>query len=74
MGLTENGKNPEQHSCYLSVSTVDALFQELHNRQLDVSPLRLDNHDGQTYQVFLLRAPDGLCFCFSQKQETSGEA
>ncbi len=72
MGLAENGGNPEEHSCYLSVSTVDGLFQELQKRQLDVSPIRLDVHDGQTYRVFFLRAPDGLCFCFGQKQETSG--
>jgi len=72
MGLTENGGNPEEHSCYLPVSTVDALFQELQNRQLDVSPIRLDGHGGQTYRVFFLRAPDGLCFCFGQKQETPG--
>ncbi len=72
MGLVENGENPKDHSCYLSVSTVDALFQELQKRQLDVSPLRLDDHGGQTYRVFFLRAPDGLCFCFGQKQEISG--
>ena len=71
MGLAENGGNPEEHSCYLSVSTLDALFQELQNRQLDISPLRLDDHEGQPYRVFFLRDPDGLCFCFGQKQETS---
>ncbi len=69
MGLTENGGNPEDHSCYLSVNDVDAHFQELQNRQLDVSPLRLDDNGGQTYRVFFLRAPDGLCFCFGQKAE-----
>jgi lactoylglutathione lyase len=72
MGLAENGGNPEDHSCYLSVSTLDGLFLELQNRQLDVSPIRLDVHEGQTHRVFFLRAPDGLCFCFGQKQETSG--
>jgi lactoylglutathione lyase len=71
MGLAENGRNPEEYSCYLSVSIIDALFQELQNRQLDISPLRLDGHGDQTYRVFFLRAPDGLCFCFGQKQETS---
>ncbi len=74
MGLAENGKNPEEHSCYLSVSTVDVLFQELQNKQLHVSPLRLDDHGDQIYRVFFLRAPDGLCFCFGQKQETPGDA
>lgn len=74
MGLAENGGNPEEHSCYLSVSTIDALFQELQSRQLDVSPIRLDGHEGQTHRVFFLRAPDGLCFCFGQKQETPGNS
>lgn len=74
MGLAENGGNPEEHSCYVSISSVDRLFQELQNRQLDVSPIRLDVHDGQSYRIFFLRAPDGLCFCFGQKQETSGQA
>ncbi len=72
MGLAENGGNPEDHSCYLSTNTVDVLFQELQNKQLDVSPMRLDVHEGQTHRVFFLRAPDGLCFCFGQKQEKSG--
>jgi len=72
MGLAENGGNPQEHSCYLSVSAVDALLQELQNKQLDVSPMRLDVHEDQTYRVFFLRAPDGLCFCFGEKQETSG--
>ena len=74
MGLEENGGNPEEHSCYLSVSMVDALWQELQNRQLDVSPLRGDIHEGQSHRVFFLRAPDGLCFCFGQKQEPSEKA
>ncbi|MDQ2714070.1 MAG: VOC family protein [Chloroflexota bacterium] len=70
MGLAENGGNPEDHSCYLSVSAVEVLFQELQNKQLDISPIRLDVHEGHTNRVFFLRAPDGLCFCFGQKQET----
>ncbi len=74
MGLAENGGNPDENSCYLSVGNVDVLFQELQNKQLDVSPIRLDLHEAQTYRVFFLRAPDGLCFCFGQKQETSGIA
>src|SRR5579872_484971 len=38
MGLEENGGNPEEHSCYLSISAVDGFFQELQKKQLDVSP------------------------------------
>lgn len=70
MGLTENGGNPEDNSCYLSVSNLDALYQELQKQQLDVSAIRLDVDEGRTNQVFFLRAPDGLCFCFGQKQNT----
>lgn len=74
MGLEENGGNPEEESCYLAVNDVNALYQELQNKQLDISAMRVDVHEAQTHRVFFLRAPDGLCFCFGQKQKTSEEA
>jgi catechol 2,3-dioxygenase-like lactoylglutathione lyase family enzyme len=66
LGLTENGGNPEEHSCAISVSDIDVLYQELHALQLDLSEIRPDRQGNQTYRVFFLRAPDGLCFCFNQ--------
>ena len=66
--LAENGGEPEQASCYVAVRDVEGLHQELAAQRLDVSAIRLDQYGGQTYRVFFLRAPDGLCYCLGQKQ------
>jgi lactoylglutathione lyase len=67
LGLTENGGNPEEHSCVIAVNDLDGLYQELHAHQLDLSAIRPETHDNQPLRIFFLRAPDGLCFCFSQR-------
>src|SRR2546421_586929 len=64
--LAENGGDPEQASCYISVSDVDRMFEELRDRGLDLSAIRTDNHNNQNYRVFFVRAPDGLCYCLGQ--------
>ena len=67
LGLSENGEDPEQASCYLNVRDVDAIWAEFRAKGLDVSsepgPMA---HDGKHYRVFFLRDPDGLCYCISQ--------
>ena len=67
LGLTENGGNPQEHSCVITVNDLDGLYQELHTHQLDLSAIRQETHNDQHLRIFFLRAPDGLCFCFSQR-------
>jgi predicted enzyme related to lactoylglutathione lyase len=67
MRLAENGGDPEQASCYMSVSDVDAAFQELWERGANPSQIRKDEHGGKSYRVFFVRAPDGLCYCLGQQ-------
>lgn len=66
-GLAENGGNPEEHSCVIAINDLDGMYEELHAQHLDVSPIRHETHDGQLLRIFFLRAPDGLCYCFSQR-------
>ena len=66
--LAENGGDPTQASCYIETSDVDAARAELEGKNLDISALRVDNYGGNTYRVFFVRAPDGLCYCLGQKQ------
>jgi lactoylglutathione lyase len=73
LALTENGGNPEDHSYAISVSNVDELHQELRTQSLDISDIRFDTYGNQTYRVFFLRAPDGLCFCFTQPAQDNSE-
>jgi lactoylglutathione lyase len=74
LALAENGGNPEDHSYAISVSDIDGLHRELRTQSLDISDIRLDTHGNQTYRVFFLRAPDGLCFCFTQPAQDKGES
>lgn len=67
--LAQNGGDPEQASCYISVSDVDAAFQELWDRGVNPTEIRTDEHDGRRYRVFFVRAPDGLCYCLGQPAE-----
>ena len=65
--LAQNGGDPEQASCYISVRDVDALHRELRDRGAGVSDQVSDmEHDGKTYRVLWLRDPDGLCYCMGQ--------
>jgi lactoylglutathione lyase len=73
LGLTENGGNPEEQSCAISVSDVDGLHQDLRVQSLALSDIRLDTYDNHPFRVFFLRAPDGLCFCFTQPAQEQSE-
>lgn len=66
IGLAINGADPEQASAYFGVSDVEALRNELDAQGTDLSPLRVDDHDGKKYRVFFAREPHGVCFCFGQ--------
>lgn len=66
IGLTRNGDDPEQASCYFGVSDVEALHAELTGKGIEPSALRVDNHNGKKYRVFFAQEPFGVCFCFGQ--------
>ena len=62
--LAQNGRDPEQASCYIGVSDVDALHRELCERGAPVADTVADmEHGGRAYRVIWLRDPDGLCYC-----------
>ena len=67
IGLTVNGGDPEQASCYIAVDNVELARQELLDQQAHVTELRLDRQGDSTYRVFFLRDDEGLCFCLGSK-------
>jgi lactoylglutathione lyase len=71
IGLAVNGLDPEQASCYFSVSDVEALRQELEEKGIEPSPLRVDDYGGKKYRVFFAQEPFGVCFCFGQLEGAS---
>ena len=66
IGLQKNDADPEQASCYFSVSDVDALRAEYAARHVEPSPIRVDEYNGKSYRVFFAKEPYGVCFCFGQ--------
>jgi predicted enzyme related to lactoylglutathione lyase len=67
IGLTENGQDPEQASCYFAVSDVEGLRRELEAKGIDPTSIRVDEHGGKQYRVCFAREPYGVCFCFGQE-------
>jgi hypothetical protein len=65
--LAENGRDPEQASCYVEVSDPDAARAELAVSGVNISDLRLDDYGGHQYRVFFAKDDDGLCYCLGMR-------
>jgi lactoylglutathione lyase len=74
IGLAVNGRDPEQASCWFSVSDVDALWRELDANEVAPGLIDQQQYDGESYRVFFAKEPYGVCFCFTQPLETKGDA
>lgn len=66
IGLAVNGRDPEQASCWFSVSDVDALHAELASRGISPGSIDLQEYDGKPLRLFFAKEPYGVCFCFTQ--------
>jgi lactoylglutathione lyase len=66
IGLTVNGRDPEQASCYFPVTDVEALWRELDAKGIEPGIIDEQEYDGRRYRVFFAKEPYGVCFCFTQ--------
>ena len=68
--LAENGGDPTQDGCAFHVTGVTELFDEFQANGLNKqgSAFDLEEHDGSTWNVFYVVAPDGLCYWFGERQ------
>ena len=75
MALAENGNDPTQDGCAFRVDNVEALLDEFKSNGLDkeISEFSTEQHDGETFKVFYVVAPDGLCYWFGEPQVTELE-
>ena len=64
IGLAVNGADPEQASCYFSVTDLEAVRAELAEAGIEPTPIRQDRHDGKLFRVCFAKEPYGVCFCF----------
>lgn len=70
LGLAENGGDPTQDGCFFEVDDVEKAFAELKTNGFDKENPDFDYQKyGETkWKVFFVVAPDGLCFCYGERQ------
>jgi catechol 2,3-dioxygenase-like lactoylglutathione lyase family enzyme len=70
IGLAENGGDPTQDGCAFHVKDLESLFAEFKANGLEkeLSEFDTEQHDGASWRVFYVVAPDGLCYWFGERQ------
>ena len=72
IGLAENGGDPTQEGCFFEVDNAETAFAELKANGLEreEANFSVDQHGDKSFKVFFVVAPDGLCYCLGERQET----
>ena len=66
MGFSINGGDASQDGAAILVSDIRRAKEQVEANGISVGDCRLDERNGQKFQVFFVTAPDGLCFYFHQ--------
>lgn len=69
IGLAENGGDPTQEGCFFEVDNIEAAFAEIKGRTPAAADFRFDKFGVQSYRVFFVVAPDGLCYMIGERQK-----
>jgi len=69
IGFAINGGDPAQDGAAVLVSNIRGIKDELEAKGAKIGNWRVDERDGQKYQVFFVVAPDGLCYYFHEPVE-----
>ena len=70
IGLAENGSDPTQDGCFFEVDHIERAFDEFKANGLtkELSGFSNQKHGETNWKVFFVIAPDGLCYCFGERQ------
>lgn len=66
IGLAENGGDPTQDGSFFEVSSVDAAFEDLKGRGLELNAPKLQRSEHGAFRAFFVVAPDGLCYMLGE--------
>ena len=66
IGFAVNGGDPGSEGAAILVTDIHRARDELEANGVKTANWRVDERDGQKYQVFFVVAPDGLCYYFHQ--------
>lgn len=65
IGFAINGGDPAQEGAAIRVNDINGIKAELESTGLTVANTRVDERDGNKFDVFFVVAPDGLCYYFN---------
>ena len=66
VGFSINDGDATQDGAAILVSDIHRARTELEANDIKIDNWRVDERDGQKFQVFFVVAPDGLCYYFHQ--------
>ncbi|GAB5516947.1 VOC family protein [Rhodopirellula baltica] len=67
IGFAINGGDPAQEGAAIRVSDINGIRRQLESNGIDVASIRVDERDGEKFNVFFVVAPDGLCYYFNER-------
>jgi catechol 2,3-dioxygenase-like lactoylglutathione lyase family enzyme len=70
IGFSVNGGDASQDGAAILVFDIHRAKAEIEANGITVANWRIDERDGQRFQVFFVVAPDGLCYYFHQPIES----
>ena len=71
IGFSINGGDAPQDGAAVLVSNIRAIKDELESNGVEIGNWRVDERDGQEFQVFFVVAPDELCYYFHEPIEAA---
>jgi catechol 2,3-dioxygenase-like lactoylglutathione lyase family enzyme len=69
IGFSINGGDASQDGAAILVAGIGDIKNELEARGVTIGNWRVDERNGQRFQVFFVVAPDGLCYYFHEPLE-----
>ena len=66
IGFAVNGGDPATEGAAIRVTDIRRARDELEANGVETANWRVDEREGEKYQVFFVVAPDGLCYYFHQ--------
>ncbi len=66
IGFAINDGDPSQDGAAIAVADIEGIKAQLESSGIDVASTRVDERDGEKYNVFFVVAPDRLCYYFNE--------
>jgi catechol 2,3-dioxygenase-like lactoylglutathione lyase family enzyme len=66
IGFARNGGDASQDGAAILVTGIEDMRDELEAKGVRIGNWRVDERNGQRFQVFFVVAPDGLCYYFHE--------